>query len=165
MRKPKRLIPILLLVGAVAALAAPKLWSSGALGRLAPESAASATPSSAPERVPPARPRGAAPIRVTAETVRAGSLAEVVTSTGTLLAAESVELQAEVNGKITAIKFVEGTKVRKGDLLVKLNDADLQARRVAASHEVALAERREQRIGDCNRVTERKRFAAHRFYQ
>ena len=147
MRKPKRLIRILLIAGALAALAAPKLWSSGAFGRLVtPESAVSAAPSSAGERAPPARPRGAAPIRVMAETVRAGSLAEVVTSTGTLLAAESVELQAEVNGKITAIKFVEGSRVRKGDLLVKLNDADLQARRLAASHEVALAERREQRI-------------------
>ena len=148
-RKPKHLIRILLIVGAIAALAAPKLWSSGAFGRLATqESAASATPSSAAERAPPARPRGAAPIRVTTETVRAGSLSEVVTSTGTLLAAESVELQAEVNGKITAIEFIEGTKVRKGDLLVKLNDGDLQARRVAAAHEVALAERREERIAE-----------------
>jgi membrane fusion protein (multidrug efflux system) len=147
-RKPKILIRTLLVVGALAALAAPKLWSSGAFGRLATqESAASATPSGAAEPAPP-RPRGAAPIRVTAETVQAGSLSEVVTSTGTLLAAESVELQAEVNGKITAIEFVEGSRVRKGDLLVKLNDADLQARRLAASHEVALAERREKRIAE-----------------
>ena len=76
------------------------------------------------------------------------SLAETVSSTGTLLAVESVELQAEVSGKITAINFVEGARVRKGDLLVKLNDADLQARRLATGHELALAERREQRIAE-----------------
>ena len=79
---------------------------------------------------------------------RAEPLAETVTSTGTLLAAESVDLQAEVNGKITAINFVEGAPVREGDLLVKLNDADLQARRVAAAYEVSLAELREQRIAE-----------------
>jgi membrane fusion protein (multidrug efflux system) len=148
-RKPKRLIRILLIVGAVAALAAPKLWSSGALGRLVnQESTATVTPSGAAEQAPAARPRGAAPIRVTTETVRGGPLSEIVTSTGTLLAAESVELQAEVTGKIVAINFLEGSRVREGDLLVKLNDADLKARRLAASHEVALAERREKRIAE-----------------
>ena len=63
------------------------------------------------------RPRcGAArrPIFVTTEIVSPSSLAETVSSTGTLLAAESVELQAEVNGKITAIDFVEGARVRRG---------------------------------------------------
>jgi len=142
-RTPKHLIRTLLVVGAVAALAAPKLWSSGALGRLVGQES-----STAQARAPVASARGTTPIRVTTETVRAGPLAEVVTSTGTLLAAESVELQAEVSGKITAINFVEGTKVRKGELLVKLNDADLQARRIAAAHEVALAERREKRVAE-----------------
>jgi membrane fusion protein (multidrug efflux system) len=75
-------------------------------------------------------------------------LAEIVRSTGTLLAAESVELQAEVTGKITAINFVEGARVRRGDLLVKLNDADLQAKRLAAAHEASLAERRERRVAE-----------------
>jgi membrane fusion protein (multidrug efflux system) len=59
-----------------------------------------------------------------------------------------VELQAEVNGKITSINFVEGAPVRAGDLLVKLNDADLQARRAAARHELALAELREKRAAE-----------------
>jgi membrane fusion protein (multidrug efflux system) len=82
------------------------------------------------------------------QTVSPSPLAETVSSTGTLLAAESVELQAEVTGKITSIAFSEGARVRKGELLVKLNDADLQARRLATSHELALAERREQRIAE-----------------
>ena len=129
---------ILLVVGVLAVLAAPKIFSSATFAK--PAGTASAAPA--------ARARGAAPVKVTTEVVLPAPLAEIVTSTGTLLAAESVELQAEVNGKITAINFVEGARVRKGDLLVKLNDADLQARRLAASHEVALAERREERVAE-----------------
>jgi membrane fusion protein, multidrug efflux system len=137
--KPRRVIVrILLVVGVLAVLAAPKIFSSANFAK--PTGTASAAPA--------ARARGAAPVKVTTEVVLPVPLAEIVTSTGTLLAAESVELQAEVNGKITAINFGEGARVRKGDLLVKLNDADLQARRLAASHEVALAERREERVAE-----------------
>jgi hypothetical protein len=75
-------------------------------------------------------------------------LAETVSSTGTLLAVEAVDLQAEVSGKITAITFHEGAHVARGDLLVKLNDADLQARRAGAVHQLELAETREQRASD-----------------
>jgi membrane fusion protein (multidrug efflux system) len=71
-----------------------------------------------------------------------------VSSTGTLLAVEAVDLQAEVSGKITAINFREGTHVPRGKLLVKLNDADLQARREGAIHPLALAETRERRASE-----------------
>lgn len=131
----------LLVVGALAAVAAPKLWPSARelWQGAAPVAASAATP---------AQGRAAAAVRVTVEVVEPRALAELVSSTGTLLAAESVELQAEVNGKITAINFVEGTRVREGALLVKLNDADLQARRLAAAHQVSLAERRERRVAE-----------------
>src|SRR5262249_14525067 len=128
----------LLIVGAVAAAAAPKVWPT-AFERSPP--AAVKAPPSATRRVETA-------VRVTVETVAPRSFTELVSSTGTLLATESVELQAEVNGKITAINFVEGTRVRKGALLVKLNDADLQARRLAAAHQVTLAETRERRVAE-----------------
>jgi membrane fusion protein (multidrug efflux system) len=140
--KAKRVLRALLIIGVLAALAAPKIWSSADFGA-APFGRARAANST-----PPGGSRAAAPIKVTTAVVLAAPLAEIVTSTGTLLAAESVELQAEVSGKVTAINFVEGARVREGDLLVKLNDADLQARRLAASYEVALAERREQRVGE-----------------
>ena len=67
------------------------------------------------------------PLRVATFVVHTAPFAETVTSTGTLRADEGVELQAETNGKIVAINFREGTRVRKGDLLLKLNDADLRA--------------------------------------
>lgn len=92
------------------------------------------------------RASGRPPVRVSVITVSPTPFAETLTSTGTLLAEESVELQAETNGKIVEIRFVEGARVRKGDLLVKLNDADLSAARERARYRKELASLRERRI-------------------
>jgi membrane fusion protein, multidrug efflux system len=87
-----------------------------------------------------------APLRVSAFTVRSSKLAEMVNATGTLLAEEGVELQAETNGKVISIRFTEGARVRKGDLLVKLNDADLVATHSRAKYRKQLGVLRERRI-------------------
>ncbi|WP_414664173.1 efflux RND transporter periplasmic adaptor subunit [Horticoccus sp. 23ND18S-11] len=87
-----------------------------------------------------------APLRVSAVTIVPGPLAEVISSTGTLRAEEGVELQAEVNGKIVSVHIVEGARVRKGDLLVKLNDADLRATLQRAAWRKELAELKERRL-------------------
>ena len=50
-----------------------------------------------------------------------------VYASGTILAKEEVQLQTEIAGKIITLNFKEGSAVRKGQLLVKLNDAELQA--------------------------------------
>lgn len=55
------------------------------------------------------------------------SLDNRILASGTVLPDESVELSSEASGKITAIYFREGERVRKGDLLLTINDADLQA--------------------------------------
>lgn len=47
--------------------------------------------------------------------------------TGSLKANEEVELVAEIVGKVVGIYFKEGGRVKKGDLLLKVDDADLQA--------------------------------------
>lgn len=46
---------------------------------------------------------------------------------GTVLPNEEVLLVPETSGKITGIYFKEGSRVSKGQLLVKINDAELQA--------------------------------------
>ena len=48
-------------------------------------------------------------------------------SNGTLISNEEVELRSEVSGKITKIVFTEGKRVRKGEVLLKINDSELQA--------------------------------------
>jgi membrane fusion protein (multidrug efflux system) len=85
-------------------------------------------------------------MRVSTFVVRTQPFAETVNATGTVLADESVELQAEITGKIIAIHFKEGARVRAGDLLVKLNDADLRATLGRAAYRKELATLRERRI-------------------
>jgi membrane fusion protein (multidrug efflux system) len=86
------------------------------------------------------------PLLVALETVSGQRFAETLTATGTLLAQEGVELQAETNGRVVHISFREGTKVRAGDLLVKLNDADLRASLERALRKQELAGIRERRL-------------------
>ncbi len=89
---------------------------------------------------------GGRSIRVSAYLVQLTPLAETVTSTGSLIAEEGVELQAEINGKVVAINFREGSRVRRGELLVKLNDADLRATYERARFRKELALLRERRL-------------------
>jgi membrane fusion protein (multidrug efflux system) len=89
---------------------------------------------------------GSVPLKVATFLVKPAPFAEIVTSTGTLRAEESVELQPEINGKVIAINFSEGSRVRKGALLVKLNDADLRATLASAMLRRELAMLRERRM-------------------
>jgi membrane fusion protein, multidrug efflux system len=118
----------------IAGLAAPKLWPM-----LQVSAASHPSSAGAPERLRPA-------LRVSVVTIEPTPLAEKITATGTLLADEGVELQAETNGKVAAIRFAEGAKVRKGELLVKLNDADLLATHSRAKYRKQLAMLRERRL-------------------
>ena len=59
--------------------------------------------------------------------VRPSQLSQSIFATGSVLANEEVDLHPEVAGKLTGIFFKEGNLVIKGSLLVKINDADLQA--------------------------------------
>jgi membrane fusion protein, multidrug efflux system len=85
-------------------------------------------------------------LRVSGVKLEPVPFAESIAANGTLRAEESVELQTEVNGKIAAINFIEGQRVTRGDILVKIDDSSLQAslRRAQARRE--LAGFREQRL-------------------
>lgn len=48
-------------------------------------------------------------------------------ASGTLLPNEEIDILPEVSGRITGIFFKEGARVRKGQKLVQLNDADIRA--------------------------------------
>lgn len=65
--------------------------------------------------------------------------------TGTLQAYEEVELASESSGLIEEIYLQEGSNVRKGDLLVKINDSELRAQLRRAEFRLNLAEERERR--------------------
>jgi membrane fusion protein (multidrug efflux system) len=67
------------------------------------------------------------------------------TYTGTLLANEAIELRPEISGKITNIFFKEGARVKKGEILVKMFDADLQAQLKKNKLEIELKAKEENR--------------------
>lgn len=59
--------------------------------------------------------------------IKPAKLTDPINSIGTLEPAEEVDLSFETSGKIISINFTEGTRVKKGDLLAKINDRPLQA--------------------------------------
>lgn len=118
---------------------------AGVAGLVMPKIPSASAPAAHGEHPDGARPAAAA-AAVSMEVIAAGPLVETISSTGTLRAEEAVELQAETDGRIVAIDFIEGAHVRKGDRLVKLNDADLVATRARARYRRELAVLKERRV-------------------
>lgn len=75
------------------------------------------------------------------------SLTEDVVLTGELRAAESVVIRAETSGRTLSIHFAEGHAIRRGQMMVKINDAELVAERKRAALHRDLAAQREKRLG------------------
>lgn len=70
---------------------------------------------------------GKKPLNVKSVILRRTSMSDGIYVNGNILPDEEVNLSFETSGKITHIYFKEGTKVQKGELLAKINDAPLQA--------------------------------------
>jgi membrane fusion protein (multidrug efflux system) len=68
-----------------------------------------------------------------------------ILATGTIIADEEVEIRSEISGKIVKIAFREGTRIRRGDLLVKIDDSELQAQAYKLESEQKLAQDKENR--------------------
>jgi membrane fusion protein (multidrug efflux system) len=68
-----------------------------------------------------------------------------ILATGTIIADEEVEIRSEISGKIVSIAFREGTRVRRGDLLVKIDDSELQAQAFKQDSQQKLAQDKENR--------------------
>ena len=125
MKKRFKIVLVVLIILIVAVLfAIPKLSSSGS-------------------KVPLANMNQS--LSVKAHIIKAEKLANNVITSGTILSNEEVELKGEVAGKIINIYFKEGSSVKKGDLLVKINDAELQAQLAKAKYNLKLLEDREHR--------------------
>lgn len=71
--------------------------------------------------------KGNTALNVEIMVLKSQKAANNIQSTGTILPNERVELAAEGSGKVIGIYFKEGAFVKAGQLLVKLNDADIKA--------------------------------------
>ena len=123
----KRIIILVIVVAAIVIAALPKLTRPGNSGSGGGLSA------------------GEASIPVKGYIVRPMRLDDNIHTTGTLIANEEVELRSEVSGKITKIYFEEGSSVKKGQMLIKINDSELQAQLLQQKYRQELALQREQR--------------------
>lgn len=85
------------------------------------------------------------PVRADAYIVKTKLLLDNIEIPGTLLSNEETEIHPEVAGRITGIYFKEGAFVNKGSLLVKLNDADLQAQKRKLLVQLQVAKQNESR--------------------
>ena len=122
----KRLLFAAIALVVLALLAWPKLRSSG------------------PDGPPPAA-RGGQSARVTAYVAAPTTMRDRIRATGSLQADEAVDLSAETSGRVTGLYFQEGSRVRRGQLLVKINDAELRAQRERLRTRIELAATREDR--------------------
>ena len=82
---------------------------------------------------------------VTAFIIQPERIDNRIRTTGTVMANEEVELRSEVSGKIVQISFREGSRVAKGDLLIKINDDELQAQLKKFEAQLKLAQDVEHR--------------------
>lgn len=87
----------------------------------------------------------AATLQVEGQIIKPSYLSDGIHSAGTLLANEEVDIVSKVSGKVTGVFFNEGSTVKKGQLLVKIYDEDLQAQlKRAQIQEKLLAEKLER---------------------
>ena len=90
----------------------------------------------------PARGGGGQALTVNATILTPQTMTETFRITGVLLPDEEVDLTFEMSGRITNIYFREGTRVRRGDLLARVNDAPLQAELRRLNAQLPLAQDR-----------------------
>lgn len=80
------------------------------------------------------------PTRADVYIVKTSLLADQLETPGTILSNQETEIHPEVAGRITGLYFKEGSNVGRGALLVKLNDADLQAQKRKILTQIRVAE-------------------------
>lgn len=81
-------------------------------------------------------------LNVNAKVVKTQLLKDEIKISGSLLPDEEVDLSFETSGKIIEINFEEGSRVKKGQLLAKVNDRPLQAQLQRLVSQLKLAEDR-----------------------
>jgi membrane fusion protein (multidrug efflux system) len=125
----------------IAGMALYPVWSKKSKSEKEPQGTTNA---------PPSRPEGGrgrgAPLSVAAKVIQPENLIDFHPPIrGTLIADEEVNLTFETSGKITNIYFREGSAVKKGDLLAKVNDKPLQAELSKLLAQIPLAQDRVSR--------------------
>lgn len=81
-------------------------------------------------------------LNVNAVIIKEHTLADDINPRGRLIPDEEVDLSFQTSGQVVQINFSEGSQVRKGQLLAKVNDAPLQAQLKKLEAQLKLAQDR-----------------------
>lgn len=127
--KPRSILVVFIVVVAASLVLLPRFFSG----------------SGSPKSTNQGRPSRGGDLGVRGEIVHTETVDEKIATVGTVLPNEEVEIRSETSGKIDGVYFDEGSRVRKGDMLLKINDAELQAQILRARSRRALAEQQEAR--------------------
>src|SRR5215471_14692425 len=84
--------------------------------------------------------------------VRTKSLSENLEVPGTLLPYEQTEIRPEISGRVVKLNIKEGGFVKKGDLLVKLFDDDLQAQLKKLQVQLAISQKTAERQSELLKI-------------
>lgn len=84
--------------------------------------------------------------------VKTSALTESITASGTLIAAEETELHPEASGRVVRLNLPEGKRVRRGEVLLKVFDGDLQTQRQKLLTQLKQSEITEQRLGELLKI-------------
>lgn len=106
---------------------------------------------------------GGGPVAVEVIAVRSANLQDDVSAVGSIRSNQSVMLRPEVSGRIAAINFTDGQPVKKGQVLVALDDSVNRAETAQARAELELAQnnlKRTQELAERKFVSERARDEA-----
>ncbi|MBX7201472.1 MAG: efflux RND transporter periplasmic adaptor subunit [Bacteroidia bacterium] len=85
-------------------------------------------------------------VGVTVYVINKDTVAYEIFASASIMAREEAGLAAEAGGRIRQVYFHEGTRVNKGELLVKLNDDDLQAQLKRQELNLALSKEKLSRV-------------------
>jgi membrane fusion protein, multidrug efflux system len=97
------------------------------------------------EKTDSSKPKTAAPVTVDVVIAAAKPMSNTSEVNGTVVANESVELHPEASGRLTYLYVPEGKLIKKGTLIAKVNNADLQAQVDKSKVALDLAMKTEQR--------------------
>lgn len=94
-----------------------------------------------------------APVNVEGYVVQTSSLSNSIEVPGNIQPFESTELHPEVAGRVVSLNINEGQNIKKGTLLVKLFDGDLQAQLKKLQVQLGISQKTYQRQGELVKIS------------
>jgi len=128
----------------IGAASAAAWWYQHKPGKAASEEAAAVNGASTPAQ-PGAAAGAARPPAVEVARVETLTITDDAQAVGSLRSRQSVMLRPEVSGRVTRLNFRDGERVRRGQLLVQLDDQLTQAQVQQAQAELSIAQANHKR--------------------